>query len=1416
MLCFSVLFPNKSLDSAQFASMSTANIEINYGFVYIAHPRAVTHLSWRKTSKYMPKGSVSNMLVTSCLDNICRIWIETVLPDDGLVNMNQFDPLATQNPKFRTHRHKHRFMQRLKHMKTCFHIRRHAKHHAGPGMLGVGAAFGGPGAGTNLGHSPIPSLPSTYSVHDFHSYGYHGTGVTPGLHFHLAASINAETDIPLVPSMETTDPSTQPNFILHWLNNKEMHFSLQAEAILQEMTKKVIEKEHFTAQNGHNPEPTTHSDVAHEMNEDNQFTSDESKRKFGKGHKSYSHDESNSDEHFSHKSGTVTAGGNGHHSISNTTSLNSLATEHVTGHVPDSLDMKIECLLRDWHHSPDLLFSIHPIDGSYLIWVVEWLDEYHPGAFRQAQVSFSTRIPSGFPLGDAMSMSTTVSLYNTGSNLLHFKEMVKGVKPSTATGTAGATASDNGTDQPLDMPTPLPSVLEENESDWTAKNADEKNDKGGENAEENTSTAKRVSEAQEKAASEQQAEDTDITLAPPSPAISMVTKHSNGTLNLWQLTFADKTKFTQVLSIGHVSRASGHRFRVNDITCHPVLPLLLTTSHHNIPDIPNTSAPVPGKYNPDHPSRGKDVCVPLGFCSELILWRVDAVGPLSQSGGVSELARINSLEMSAFSNVAWIPTLLPSTTLGSLSNSPSACFVASDGECLRVYQAVIDARTLLAEVSSSERRARKFDSMVSLSTDCSSENGMNHHHTPLHNKINIVSQQSTARPGCIIQLDGIADATHDWQNTQFLHVFQEQLITGERNELKPTAVIDKDIGFIEHQMGAMVDLQQNTVFEEPFYIVLIERTTNGSTIHMWRIVIASQPQAADLSESVMYVPDSNLVQDLDEPEPGPRHSITGINMSDDSQSAAADAPHISITTTKVCTQELPLPDGVDVVHAAPAAGHLSSSSIYPACFAPYIIVTACSDSTSRFWRCQITKPDDDGTSTKPAVDSDTKYEWCEWEMLSRDRESTIDITGQPLHISAAYSGRIACAYKYGKSFTRPNKGDPDSRYVNLCVAIYECESTGGSEWILEDTIHLKNVHLPRINLDPHLDLSYLNDNRHLQKKQRITQVFQTLAHEESRSPRNGEARDSDGLTKPGLLAVPSFSTLQSLRKSIIENGNTCPLTQKHLVQLDWVSKEDGSHILTVAVGSKILLYTPVSSDLAQANIKAMKESQSTNRPILRKASSLAQPHFTDEIRWMKLRQIDLSTADGLPPLPMQMSWVRDGILVVGMDSEMHVYSQWKSQKQQAAVDIEDTYDTRNLRDEDLRSMAHENSQRRLANVSSMPHLSRVSSMNLQMLSSERKKKLGTATSTGALPSGTAGLEQDRIYDYMPDYGLFEASRIACPVLPQYHPKQLMELLNSSKIRWVKAILAHLVRCISGTYNMRSVAGDEESLNRQVC
>jgi len=83
----------------------------------------------------------------------------------------------------------------------------------------------------------------------------------------------------------------------------------------------------------------------------------------------------------------------------------------------------------------------------------------------------------------------------------------------------------------------------------------------------------------------------------------------------------------------------------------------------------------------------------------------------------------------------------------------------------------------------------------------------------------------------------------DWQNTQFLHVFQEQLITGNRFDAKT----DDLYSLMQTNLGAMVDLQQSAVFEEPFYIVVLERTNNGTLVHMWRLLIASNPPNPGIS-----------------------------------------------------------------------------------------------------------------------------------------------------------------------------------------------------------------------------------------------------------------------------------------------------------------------------------------------------------------------------------------------------------------------------------------------------------------------------------------------------------------------------------------------------------------------------------------
>lgn len=157
-----------------------------------------------------------------------------------------------------------------------------------------------------------------------------------------------------------------------------------------------------------------------------------------------------------------------------------------------------------------------------------------------------------------------------------------------------------------------------------------------------------------------------------TPNVLMISKHADGSLNQWAVSFAEDSAFSTVLSVSHKSRYCGHRFHLNDLACHSLLPLLLTTSHHNAlktPEVDTIQAQdtlFPSVFDStSQPHRSIQVSQdPNAIYSELILWRVDPVGPLSLSGGVSELARINSLHASAFSNVAWLPTLIPSSCLG--------------------------------------------------------------------------------------------------------------------------------------------------------------------------------------------------------------------------------------------------------------------------------------------------------------------------------------------------------------------------------------------------------------------------------------------------------------------------------------------------------------------------------------------------------------------------------------------------------------------------------------------------------------------------------------------------------------------------------------------------------------------------------
>ena len=201
---------------------------------------------------------------------------------------------------------------------------------------------------------------------------------------------------------------------------------------------------------------------------------------------------------------------------------------------------------------------------------------------------------------------------------------------------------------------------------------------------------------------------------------------------------------------------------------------------------------------------------------------------------------------------------------------------------------------------------------------------------------------------------------------------------------------------------------------------------------------------------------------------------------------------------------------------------------------------------------------------------------------------------------------------------------------------------------------------------------------------------------------------------PGLVSVPSVATMEGVKRYINRLGNApSQAVPKQTVMLDWVSKEDGSHLLTVAVANKVLILTAVSSDISQASTKAVNElrNSQSSRPVLRKSSSMGFQQFPEEIRWMQIRRIALRTADGLNPTPMAVSWVRDGILMCGMDNEIAVYSQWRQEataednvaqnEDRNGEDKKDIAEHRTLQDEDIFNLAQESLNRSCATFTTL-------------------------------------------------------------------------------------------------------------------
>ena len=357
---------------------------------------------------------------------------------------------------------------------------------------------------------------------------------------------------------------------------------------------------------------------------------------------------------------------------------------------------------------------------------------------------------------------------------------------------------------------------------------------------------------------------------------------------------------------------------------------------------------------------------------------------------------------------------MPSSTLGNSSSSPSTLFVSSDCTCITIYQAVFDARTLLQDSKNSisltsiasksnnpnskvnSTDIKKLISMASTSSTYSNTTDI-----PF-DSFNVVSIQSTARPGCIIELDKVADSYENWFKADLFHVYQESLIRSS------TETGGKSM----HQQSSKSSLPPQSTFNESYFLVLLEKKKiieNGATkyveiIHMWKITISSS--------HVSIIEDPLLAQQQQ-------------------QQANFLKNRLTISSDRVCRQQLNLPDDVYVVCANSAAADLSSSSNnFTLSQVPYLFSTACSDGKVRFWSCKEARKDMNVSSCSlSATNYEENFFFYEWELnlskvssistslnattdtMATSRKSQVDIKNYPLAISCSYNGRFAVAFK---------------------------------------------------------------------------------------------------------------------------------------------------------------------------------------------------------------------------------------------------------------------------------------------------------------------------------------------------------------------------------------------------------------------
>ena len=480
-------------------------------------------------------------------------------------------------------------------------------------------------------------------------------------------------------------------------------------------------------------------------------------------------------------------------------------------------------------------------------------------------------------------------------------------------------------------------------------------------------------------------------------SLILLSSHCNGSLNAWSVQLTVQANYcTSIAGLIHCGVTGGHSKNVQAVHRHPWLPVLMTVAYQQ------TSNRVD---------------------NELIIWNADLAGPLDQESQIRELSRITSPEPRSFKHATWVPPIaLADTTKGALSRCPSfGLFVANVGNELCLFQT-----SLYPIIPPNSSHTHYYETI------------------PLYERslkeITVFSHSGKNGMSFISLIENDLD---EYQDIVALHAFR---MSSAALESDPSTVSSVDLSdelllvLIENQKFDSSGVQIGTPNSQT--------SSSGlrSHLHVWRVVLGKE-------EVMPQIERSNSLDPWFQPS---------------SQSTLV----CYATVTKVLSEPFPIVNTNSYIVRSTASCDIASSLQLqlPSLAAPYLFNTVCSDGQIFCWQFQVKllPPQVEvslggDTSSRHNIEVSVydvfggssfmkgpmKVLNCVTDEVLRDLPLS---THTPCSFSSAYPGRFAMAHLLTKPLPSMTSTNPLDQHA--MVSIWECESSGGLQWVCESVLPL--------------------------------------------------------------------------------------------------------------------------------------------------------------------------------------------------------------------------------------------------------------------------------------------------------------------------------------------------------------------------